>query len=115
MDDERLKNPPGPGHHDYFDELLERIRETPASERRFYQKVLDVYATSIDYKPGHSPSAVRLGDDEVYEGVGDLGHVDNEILLARIDAAASGFIEYRRIRGIVSWLRSKRSWESMLS
>lgn len=32
---------------------------------------------------GHSPSAVRLGDDEVYEGVGDLGHVDNEIVLAR--------------------------------
>ena len=51
MDDERLKNPPGPGHTDYFDELLERIREIRASERRFYQKVLDIYATSIDYQP----------------------------------------------------------------
>ena len=51
MDDERLKNPPGPGHTDYFDELLERIREIRASERRFYQKVLDIYATSIDYRP----------------------------------------------------------------
>jgi hypothetical protein len=49
MDDERLKNPPGPGHTDYFDELLERIRDIRASERRFYQKVLDIYATSIDY------------------------------------------------------------------
>jgi hypothetical protein len=51
MDDERLKNPPGPGQRDYFDELLERIREIRASERRFYQKVLDIYATSSDYDP----------------------------------------------------------------
>jgi len=51
MDDERLKNPPGPGQRDYFDELLDRIREIRASERRFYQKVLDIYATSVDYKP----------------------------------------------------------------
>jgi hypothetical protein len=48
MDDERLKNPPGKGHVDYFDELLERIR---SSERRFYQKVLDIYATSVDFMP----------------------------------------------------------------
>jgi hypothetical protein len=51
MDDERLKNPPGPGVPDYFDELLERIRDIRSSERRFYQKVLDIYATSIDYTP----------------------------------------------------------------
>lgn len=51
MDDERLKNPPGKGHADYFDELLERIRDIRSSERRFYQKVLDIYATSIDYTP----------------------------------------------------------------
>jgi hypothetical protein len=40
MDDERLKNPPGKGQQDYFDELLERIRDIRSSERRFYQKVL---------------------------------------------------------------------------
>ena len=51
MDDERLKNPPGHGQKDYFDELLERIRDIRSSERRFYQKVLDIYATSIDYAP----------------------------------------------------------------
>jgi hypothetical protein len=38
MDDERLKNPPGKGHKDYFDELLERIRDIRSSKRRFYQK-----------------------------------------------------------------------------
>lgn len=51
MDDERLKNPPGKGQKDYFDELLERIRDVRSSERRFYQKVLDIYALSVDYDP----------------------------------------------------------------
>ena len=51
MDDERLKNPPGPGQKDYFEEQLERIRDIRSSERRFYQKILDIYATSIDYSP----------------------------------------------------------------
>ena len=51
MDDERLKNPPDKGHKDYFDEQLERIRDIRSSERRFYQKVLDIYATSVDYTP----------------------------------------------------------------
>ena len=49
LDDERLKN----GHHfgkDYFEELLERIREIRASERRFYQKITDLYATAADYR-----------------------------------------------------------------
>ena len=46
MDDERLKNPNG---WDYFDELLERIREIRASEKRFYQKVRDLFALSEDY------------------------------------------------------------------
>ncbi len=47
MDDERLKNP---GGWDYFDELLARIREIRASEKRFYQKVRDLFALSSDYK-----------------------------------------------------------------
>ena len=47
MDDERLKNP---GGWDYFDELLARIREIRASEKRFYQKVRDLFALSDDYK-----------------------------------------------------------------
>jgi len=48
MDDERLKQGQTFGK-DYFDELLERIREIRASERRFYQKVTDIYALSVDY------------------------------------------------------------------
>jgi hypothetical protein len=48
MDDDRLKEGKSIGH-DYFDELLLRIRDIRASERRFYQKITDIYATSIDY------------------------------------------------------------------
>lgn len=51
MDDERLKNPPGPGVPDYFDELLERIRDIRASEKRMYLKVRDIFALAADYKP----------------------------------------------------------------
>jgi hypothetical protein len=47
MDDERLKNPDLP--FDYFDELLDRIRDIRASEKRFYQKVRDIFALAIDY------------------------------------------------------------------
>ncbi len=48
MDDERLKQ--GGGRSRYFEELLQRIRDIRSSERMFYQKVTDIYATSIDYK-----------------------------------------------------------------
>ncbi len=50
MDDDRLKEMRNFGE-DYFDELLERIRDIRASEKRFYQKITDIYATSVDYNP----------------------------------------------------------------
>jgi hypothetical protein len=49
MDDERLKRGKQVFGKDYFDELLERIREIRASERRFYQKLTDIYALAVDY------------------------------------------------------------------
>ena len=49
IDDDRLKNPDG--RPDYFDELLERIRDIRASEKRFYQKIKDLLALSSDYDP----------------------------------------------------------------
>jgi hypothetical protein len=51
MDDERLKNPPGPGVPDHFDELLERIRDIRASERRVYLRVREILALAADYSP----------------------------------------------------------------
>nr|WP_090080366.1 virulence RhuM family protein [Lentibacillus persicus] len=50
MDDDRLKEMRNFGQ-DYFDELLERIRDIRASEKRFYQKITEIYATSVDYDP----------------------------------------------------------------
>ncbi len=58
LDDERLKQNKTFGK-DYFDELLERIREIRASERRFYQKVTDIYATAIDYDK-NSPATTEF-------------------------------------------------------
>jgi hypothetical protein len=49
LDDERLKNPNQP--FDYFEELTRRIQDIRTAERRFYQKITDIYATSIDYDP----------------------------------------------------------------
>lgn len=52
MDDERLKQ----AKNSYFDELLERIRDIRSSEKLFWQKILDIYATSIDYDPSDEAS-----------------------------------------------------------
>lgn len=49
LDDERLKNPDLP--FDYFEELMRRIQDIRTSEKRFYQKITDIYATSVDYDP----------------------------------------------------------------
>ncbi len=49
LDEDRLKNPQNPFGEDYFEALEEKIRDIRTSERRFYQKITDIYATSIDY------------------------------------------------------------------
>ena len=61
MDDERLKNPPveGSGIPDYFDELLERIRDIRASERRMYLRVKEIFALAADYQPS-APECVKF-------------------------------------------------------
>jgi hypothetical protein len=87
MDDERLKNPPGPGQVDYFDELLERIREIRASERRFYQKVLDIYATSVDYQPDAELSQQFFATVQNKMHWATHGHTAAEIVHARADAS----------------------------
>lgn len=53
MDDERLKNPPvgSSAVPDYFDEMLERIRDIRASERRVYLRVREIFALAADYQP----------------------------------------------------------------
>ena len=86
MDDERLKNPPGKGHKDYFDELLERIRDIRSSERRFYQKVLDIYATSVDYAPDAEASQKFFATVQNKMHWATHGHTAAEIIHGRADA-----------------------------
>jgi hypothetical protein len=86
MDDERLKNPPGRGQVDYFDELLERIRDIRSSERRFYQKVLDIYATSVDYSPRADVSMLFFKTVQNKMHWATHGHTAAEIIHQRSDA-----------------------------
>ena len=86
MDDERLKNPPGKGHIDYFDELLERIRDIRSSERRFYQKVLDIYATSVDYTPDAEQSQRFFATVQNKMHWATHAHTAAEVIAERADA-----------------------------
>lgn len=86
MDDERLKNPPGPGQKDYFDEQLERIRDIRSSERRFYQKVLDIYATSADYTPNTEVSQQFFATVQNKMHWAAHGQTAAEVIHARADA-----------------------------
>jgi hypothetical protein len=86
MDDERLKNPPGKGQKDYFDELLERIREIRSSERRFYRKVLDIYATSVDYAPDAMLSQQFFATVQNKMHWATHGQTAAEVIHARADA-----------------------------
>ena len=86
MDDERLKNPPGKGQKDYFDELLERIRDIRSSERRFYQKVLDIYATSSDYSAKTEMSQLFFATVQNKMHWAAHGHTAAEVIFQRADA-----------------------------
>jgi len=86
MDDERLKNPPGKGQKDYFDEQLERIRDIRSSERRFYQKVLDIYATSVDYTPNTEMSQQFFATVQNKMHWAAHGQTAAEAIHARVDA-----------------------------
>ena len=87
MDDERLKNPPGPGQVDYFDELLERVRDIRSSERRFYQKVLDIYATSVDYRVDTEQSQQFFATVQNKMHFATHGHTAAEVIVERADAS----------------------------
>ena len=86
LNDERLRNPKEFGA-DYFDELLERIRDIRASKRRFYQKIKDIFALSVDY------DAKSIQAQNFFKSVQNkleyaaTGHTAPEIIAERADAA----------------------------
>lgn len=83
MDDERLKNPDLP--FDYFEELLRRIQDIRTSERRFYQKITDIYATSIDYDPTNNASIrfFKTVQNKMHWAI--TGQTAAEIIFSRAD------------------------------
>lgn len=108
LDDERLKQGKQLFSKDYFDELLERIREIRASERLFYQKITDIYATSIDYDAN---SAVT---QEFYATVQNKlhwaihGHTAAELIKLRADSSQPNM-------GLMSWKSQERGGKILKS
>lgn len=97
LDDERLKKA---GGGNYFDELLARIRDIRSSEKVFWRKVLDIYATSIDYTPNAEASQqfFKVVQNKMHWAA--HGKTAAEIIAARADAAKPNM-------GLTSWAGSK--------
>ena len=93
LDDERFKG----GRDDaYFEELLARIRDIRSSEKVLWKKVLDIYATSIDYDPSTESSQVFFATVQNKMRWATHGHTAAELIAVRSDAKAS-------IMGLTSW------------
>ena len=97
MDDARLKEP---GGWDYFDELLERIREIRASEKRFYQKVRDIFTMATDYDKHSQPAQLFFKKVQNMMLWAVTGHTATEIVADRSDPALPNM-------GLNSWSGSR--------
>ena len=96
MDDERLKNPPGPGVPDYFDELLERIRDIRASERRMYLRVREILALAADYSPTEPETQLVFKVIQNKLHFATTGKTAPELIAERANAAEPNM-------GLTSW------------
>jgi len=94
MDDERLKNPDG--RPDYFDELLERIRDIRASEKRFYQKVRDLFALSSDYDASDKATQMFFAETQNKLLYAVTSKTAAELVLKRADVTSPNM-------GLTSW------------
>ena len=98
LDDERLKNPDQP--FDYFEELTRRIQDIRTSERRFYQKITDIYATSIDYDPTMKISIdfFKTVQNKMHWAI--TGQTAAEIIHSRADSTKQnmGLTNYRGVK-----------------
>lgn len=100
MDDERLKDPERDFSGDYFDELLERIRDIRASERRFYQKITDIYATASDYNAQAPVSQQFFATVQNKLHWAIHGHTAAELVAERADSGKPNM-------GLTSWTGSR--------
>lgn len=86
MDNERLKNGGSVLTTEYFDRLLEQIREIRLSERRFYQKITDIYATSLDYDRNAKTTKQLFAKVQNKMHYAVHGHTVAELIYERADA-----------------------------
>jgi hypothetical protein len=98
LDDERLKNPDG--RPDYFDEMLERIRDIRASEKRFYQKVRDLFALSSDYDKTDKTTQQFFATVQNILLFAVTGKTAAELIMARANPADPHF-------GLLTWKGDK--------
>ena len=98
LDNERLKNPDQP--FDYFEELTRRIQDIRTSEKRFYQKITDIYATSVDYDPTLNTSITffKTVQNKVHWAI--TGKTAAEIIHQRADNKKDNM-------GLTNWRGSK--------
>ena len=96
MDDERLKNFGTILTKDYFEKQLEKIREVRLSERRFYQKITDIYATAIDYDPSARATKRFFSAVQNKLHYAIHGQTAAEVIVKRADAA-------KEHMGLTSW------------
>ncbi|MBI5526884.1 MAG: virulence RhuM family protein [Deltaproteobacteria bacterium] len=96
LDDGRLKNPPGPGVPDYFDEMLERIRDIRASERRMYLRVREILGLAADYDPKDEETLVFFQTVQNKLHFAVTGMTAPEIIAGRADSS-------RPNMGLTSW------------
>ena len=98
LDDERLKNPDQP--FDYFEELTRRIQDIRTSEKRFYQKITDIYATSVDYDPTQDASIgfFKTVQNKVHWAI--TGQTAAEIIHDRADSSKANM-------GLTNWRGAK--------
>ncbi|MDP1637608.1 MAG: virulence RhuM family protein [Candidatus Nitrotoga sp.] len=97
LDDARLKEP---GGWDYFDELLARIRTIRASEKRFYQKIRDIYATAVDYNPRSDQAQLFFKKVQNKMLWAITGHTAAELIAERANAEQTnmGLTTWRGVR-----------------
>jgi hypothetical protein len=97
LDDERLKQT---GGGNYFDELLARIRDIRSSERMFWRKILDIYATSVDYDPSAQASQKFFAVVQNKMHWAAHGHTAAEVIVRRADSTQPNM-------GLTAWAGSR--------
>ncbi len=98
LDDERFKHGEDA---EYFEELLARIRDIRSSEKVFWRKVLDIYATSVDYDPGTETSQQFFASVQNKMHWAAHGHTAAELIVQRVDAQAPNM-------GLTSWTAASK-------